>query len=398
VTKQGGRGVAERLAERIGREGPISFSAFMDAALYDPTDGFFATGGGAGRAGRDFVTSPEVGTLFGALVACALDAVWRRLGEPDPFVVIEAGAGRGRLAADVLRSVPACAPALRYVLVERSELLRAAQRELVTLEPPDEALGPFAPGADPDDAPEGIVGAGPIVTSIGELPRVRVDGVVLANELLDNLPVDLVERSADGWDEIRVGTGDGGTWREVPVPAIEELAADADAVAAGTTVPPGRRLPVPVATSEWLRTVAGLVRRGEVIVVDYADTAAGLVARGPSGGRGWLRTYRGHERGGAPLEAPGSQDITCDVPLEHLEHAAARAGLRVESEQSQAAWLGSLGIEELVDEGAAIWRERAHLGDLEAVAGRSRVTEAAALTDPAGLGAHRVFTLTPSEQ
>ena len=74
--------------------------------------------------GRDFVTSPEVGTLFGALVARALDASWHELGAPDPFVVIEAGAGRGRLAADVLRAAPACAPALRYVLVERSAALR----------------------------------------------------------------------------------------------------------------------------------------------------------------------------------------------------------------------------------------------------------------------------------
>src|SRR5262245_33110160 len=116
----------------------------MDAALYDEPDGFFARGGGAGRAGADFVTSPEVGTLFGALVARALDRTWHALGTPDPFVVVEAGAGRGRLAADVLRAAPECAAALRYVLVERSAELRARQRELLTVEPADEALGPFA--------------------------------------------------------------------------------------------------------------------------------------------------------------------------------------------------------------------------------------------------------------
>ena len=102
-----------RIAGRIRREGPISFADFQAMALYDETDGFFAGGGGAGRMGADFVTSPEVGPLFGALVARHLDQVWGRLGAPDPFVVVEVGAGRGRLAADVLRAEPECAPALR---------------------------------------------------------------------------------------------------------------------------------------------------------------------------------------------------------------------------------------------------------------------------------------------
>src|SRR5215470_8223024 len=94
---------AAALAERIHREGPIPFDAFVDAALYGD-GGFFATGHGAGRAGRDFVTSPETGTLFGALVARALDGWWSDLDTPDPFFVVEAGAGRGRLAADILRA------------------------------------------------------------------------------------------------------------------------------------------------------------------------------------------------------------------------------------------------------------------------------------------------------
>src|SRR3954447_13044889 len=114
--------VHERVAERIRREGPIPFDAFVDIALYGES-GFFTRARGAGRAGRDFVTSPEVGPLFGALVARALDGWWLDAGSPDPFLVIEAGAGRGRLAADVLAAAPACAGALRYVLVERSPAL-----------------------------------------------------------------------------------------------------------------------------------------------------------------------------------------------------------------------------------------------------------------------------------
>src|SRR5690242_21647066 len=99
----------------------------MEEALYGD-GGFFASGHGAGRGGRDFMTSPETGPLFGVCVARALDRMWRALDEPDPFLVVEAGAGSGRLAREILRAEPDCKRALRYVLVERSAALRAAQR------------------------------------------------------------------------------------------------------------------------------------------------------------------------------------------------------------------------------------------------------------------------------
>ncbi|MFO7591824.1 MAG: SAM-dependent methyltransferase [Acidimicrobiia bacterium] len=386
--------VERTVVERIHRNGPITFAAFQEAALYDPDGGFFVAGGGAGRAGRDFLTSPEVGSLFGALVARYLDAAWRRLGEPDPFVVIEGGAGCGRLAVDVLRAGLDCAPALRYVLVERSPRLREEQRELLSLEPADEALGPFLASTDPDDPARPLPRTGPIVSSLGELPSVEVDGVVLANELLDNLPVRLVERTEHGWDEIRVGVDDASGAEglaEVLVSADAELAAEADVVADGVECTVGERLPVPTAIVDWLAQVAATMRRGELVLVDYADETEGLVSRGFDR---WMRTYRRHERGGDPLESPGSQDLTCDVPLGYLRSVLARVGFEVESVTTQAQWLVGLGVGELVEEGRALWEERAHLGDLQAIAGRSRVTEAAALTDPAGLGGHQVITAT----
>ncbi len=97
----------------------------MESALYDPEHGFYATGGQAGRRG-DFLTSVEVGPLFGAVLARALDAWWMEAGSPRPFVVVDAGAGGGTLARSVLGAEPSCATALRYVLVERSSPLRAA--------------------------------------------------------------------------------------------------------------------------------------------------------------------------------------------------------------------------------------------------------------------------------
>src|SRR3954454_6667488 len=103
--------------------GAIRFDQYMRIALYGD-HGFYNTGGSAGRRG-DFITSPEVGPLFGAVMARALDAWWREAGSPDTFVVVEAGAGVGTLARAVLAADPTCAPALRYVLVERSDRLRA---------------------------------------------------------------------------------------------------------------------------------------------------------------------------------------------------------------------------------------------------------------------------------
>lgn len=370
------------IAARIRREGPIPFDVFMELALYGD-GGFFTSGRGAGRAGRDFVTSPEVGALFGACVARALDRGWEALDRPDPFLVVEAGAGTGRLARDVLRAAPACAPALRYVLVERSPALRAQQRDRLRLEPADEALGPFGAQRG-DDRPIPEPGTGPVCTSLPDLPAITFDGIVFGNELLDNLPFGIAEWRAGAWHEVRV-TVEGGGFAEVVVPA-PDLSPGIDGDLAE-----GARVPVPSGMRAWLYDCARIVHRGFVVLVDYLDAAAGVARRGRDG---WLRTYRSHERGTDPLHDPGTQDITADIVTEQLAHAAQAAGFAVASVTTQAEWLRDLGIDELTAQGRATWEQGAARGDLAALAGRSRVNEAAALTDPAGLGAHRVVVLS----
>jgi len=377
--------VRSGLAERIHRVGPVPFSVFVDAALYDPVNGFFARGKGAGRGGADFLTSPEVGPLFGACVARVLDGWWRRLGEPDPFVVVEAGAGAGRLCREILRPDPVCAPALRYVMVERSEELRERQRDHLVVEPFEFALGPSAPGGEGEPV-ELVARVGPIVSALDKLPAVPFEGVVFANELLDNLPFDLVERTDEGWAEVRVGVDTAGRFHEVVLPASEELVA----WMAGIEVPVGARLPAQREIETWIDAVAGVVRRGVLVCVDYAADAQKMATRG----RGWLRTYREHGRGVDPLDAPGSQDVTADVLLEPMRRAARQAGLTLVAETTQSEWLAGLGIDALVEKGAAIWRAGAARGDVDAIAGRSRASEAAALTDPVGLGAHTVLVWT----
>ncbi len=340
----------------------------MEAALYGE-GGFFTEGQGARR---DFVTSPEVGSLFGACVARALDAYWHALDDPDPLLVVEVGAGNGRLAREILRAAPACLRTLRYVLVERSERLRAEQRTRLPLDPPDEALGPFARAHD-EEAAVPVTSAGPIFVSLGELPALQAGAaVVLANELLDNLPFGIAEWDGERWLEVRVGFEDD-RFVEVVVPMAEPPTFD---------VPVGTRVAVPSGLRAWFAECDQVLRHGFVVLIDYMSDDPALR----------LRTYRGHTQGIDPLEAPGTYDITADVVVEHV--IAAANGFAVSAHTTQAAWLRENGIDDLADEGARQWREGAHRGDLDALSGRSRVHEAEILTDPAGLGAHRVIVLT----
>lgn len=362
--------VDDRVRAAIARRGPIPFEEVVAAALYDPYGGFYATGGRAGRRG-DFITSPEVGPLFGAVVAGALDAWWREAGEPSVFVVVEAGAGPGALARSVLAARPACASALRYVLVETSAVQRAAHAEHLDVE---DAASAFASLPDPDEG-SGSVPAppGPVVVSLAALPRLSGPCVVLANELLDNLPFGLLQRTEHGWEDVYVGL-EGDDLVEVLVPHPGGVALP--------DAPVGARVPRQEAASRWVQDALALAGRGgRLLVIDYACTSAELARRPWTE---WVRTYRGHERGGAPLESLGRQDITCEVAVDQLAMAP-------DIDCSQQEWLRDHGIDDLVEEGRQKWRERAHLGDLEAVRARSRITEAEALLDPAGLGAFRVL-------
>ncbi|MDP8976280.1 MAG: SAM-dependent methyltransferase [Actinomycetota bacterium] len=332
----------------------------------------------AGRRGH-FVTSPEVGTLFATVMARALDSWWVGLGRPDPFVVVEAGAGVGTLAAGIRRAGPQCRATLRYVLVERSSALRAKQARHLTLDPPSALL---RAGVDEGDGePDPMVGKGPMFTSLAELPGEPFVGAVLANELLDNMAFFLLERARHGWSEVRVGEVKA-ELVEVLVPAAPHLEREADRLA--PHAPPGGRIPLQRRSRLWLREVLAKVARGRVALVDYASATTASLATRPS--EEWLRTYRDHGRGGRPLSAPGEQDVTCEVAVDQL------ATVRPPSaDRSQADFLGAHGLEELVQAARATWWERAGLGDLEALRARSLIGEAEALTDPDGLGAFRVL-------
>ncbi len=338
--------LATELAARIRRDGPLRYAALVESALYDTAHGFYVTGGHAGRRG-DFLTSPEVGPLFGVVLARALASHWDDLGRPDPYTVVEVGAGPGTLARSVL-SAPGGAwrAALRYVTVERSASQRARH--------PD--------GVEARDV----------------LPDAPVVGVVVANELLDNLPFDLVEARHGVWHEVLVDVDPDGA-------LIEFLGAQVDdpRLPDAATVADGARLPLQDAAAAFLRDARAALVAGMVLVFDYAAPTSQLLARPWTD---WVRTYRAHERGGHPLDAPGTQDITCEVAIDQLRQVAEPAEIT-----TQAAFLRAHGLEELVAEGRAAWHAGAGIGDLAALKARSRVREAEALCSADGLGAFTVM-------
>lgn len=232
-------------------------------------------------------------------------------------------------------------------------------------------FGPAIEGEDDDAEARSQPGIGPLFASTGELPAEQFVGVILANELLDNLPFGLLEMTRDGWAEVRVGERDGRLVEEL-VPCEHDGSAAV-----------GARVPVQRAARRWVEDSAAHLRRGRVVAIDYADTTGSMVERP---WQTWLRTYRGHTTGGHPLDRPGGQDITCEVAVDQLPPPNA--------DRSQADFLRAHGLDQLVDGYRKTAADRS-AGDsatfLRALEGRSRVSEAAALVDPTGLGAFRVL-------
>ncbi|HEX9642716.1 MAG TPA: SAM-dependent methyltransferase [Acidimicrobiia bacterium] len=358
--------LAHRLRQHIVTSGPLPFEQFMAACLYDAEGGFFTAGPLRSEEAGDFLTSPEVSRWFGRIIARHVAAERERLGWPEGFAVAEVGAGSGSLL----------------------EGLRAALGD----DAPDLWAADVSPAARERLA--AIVGSDRVVAGLEELPD-EIVGVVIANELIDNLPASLAVRTSSGWEERWVGQGEAGDLALVAAPARPEVAAWADAYAPGT--PNGGLVEVQLAAARWLTAALERLAAGTLLVVDYGGTAEELAPRRT---RGTLRTYRAHHLGPDPLLAPGATDVTVDVNFTAMAAVAeaavagAAAGAGVELLR-QDDYLARWGLRDVV---AELRRRELELakGDqaMARLAVRAERTDAETLLHPRGLGDFRVLVAT----
>lgn len=364
TTEAGGEPELEHLlTERIAACGPMPFAEFMAQALYHPTYGYYAAPGARiGRAG-DYVTSPEVHPVFGALVARQIAQFWELLGRPPRSRIVEAGAGNGTLARDVAQALGRAAPQLRaeYVIVEPHQAAAARQREL---------LGPAL-------ATGGVSFCW--VRVLAELPPAAAT-VVLSNELLDAFPVHRVAVRNGRLRELKVDHAEGrGFFEREGDPSTPEL--EAYFTRLGLLPGEGCVAEVNLQAPRWIAEVGRIVEEGFVLTFDYGAPAAELYA--PWRRDGTLLCFHRQVAGQDPYVRVGRQDMTAHVDFTTVVAAGRTVGLEPLGFARQAEVLAALGI----GEGLAVPGE----GPLALERYAERRQAALELLDVAGLGRIRAL-------
>lgn len=308
--------IADRLRERIAEGGPISVAAFMTQALFDPSEGFYATKDPIG-AGADFITAPEISQMFGELIGLWMAQSWLDMGKPDPVQLVELGPGRGTMMADALRAcraVPGLLQAAQVTLIEASAALKAVQAQ---------TLGPSGAQIRWVDRIEAVP-PGP--------------AIIIGNEFLDCLPLRQAIRRGDTWHERLVGLdaedpsqfvfvlGPPLGVDEALIPARLRDAPDDSLV----ELRPGDRQVVEALADRFAK------HPGRALLIDYGP------AQSETGDT--LQALRAHTKV-PPLEQPGTADLTARVDFESLLEAAGDRGLITYGPVQQGEFLLGLGME-----------------------------------------------------
>jgi SAM-dependent MidA family methyltransferase len=328
------------IVQRISESGcdRITFAEFMELALYHPQHGYYGAARPKIGSRGDFFTASHLGADFGELLAEQVRQFWQALDCPQPFTLVEMGAGQGLLAADLLgdlqRQCNGFLEQLDYVIVERSPIHIAEQQQQL----------------------QRLVDAGAKIRWCGldELPADSVTGCFFSNELVDALPVHQVVVQAGQLQEVfvttedRTGTNEPGDrgFVEVIAPLSTPLLADyfqqigIDLLSGN--YPDGYRTEVNLAALDWMETVAARLHRGYVLTIDYGYPSDRYYH--PARSQGTLQCYYRHTHHGNPYVHLGEQDMTAHVDFTALQHQGERSGLQTVELTKQAAFLMRLGL------------------------------------------------------
>jgi SAM-dependent MidA family methyltransferase len=302
MTDRSDNSLAALLRKQILASGPIPFVEFMQQALYHPAHGYYMTP--RQRIGKlgDFFTSSSVHALFGQLVARQLRQMWELLGQ-GAFSIVEQGAGEGHFALDILSALQTETPEfyrqLDYVLLEVSPDNRRRQQEVLQAHTERVRWSELE--------------------QLGEL-----QGCFLSNELIDAFPVRLLEKQQGELKEVFVGLDPQGAFCEL-MQAPQDAAVADHLDWLGVQPFEGNRFEVNLAAIAWMRQVAGMLKRGFVLTIDYGYPAEELYA--PFRRDGTLMCYRQHRADEDPLQDIGAKDITAHVDFTALQQAGAESGL-----------------------------------------------------------------------
>lgn len=305
----------------------ITFAQYMDWVLYDRQEGYYSRRAKLGAAG-DFFTSAHLGPDFGQLLGVQVQEMWQLLGQPDPFTVLEMGAGDGTLAADLLawlhQEDPPLWQTLHYGIVERSPTLIQQQQA---------KLAPWAEvtrWCDWDDLESG-----------------SLVGCCLSNELVDAFAVHRVQvqrgtllEAYVAWDPMILNLRE--VWGPLSTPAIADYFADLGLDLTQPPYPDGYITEVNLQARHWLATLADRLDCGYVITIDYGYRSDRYYQ--PSRHQGTLQAYQRHQHHSDPYAQPGHQDLTAHVNFSALEQWGQGYGLQTLGCVPQALFLMALGL------------------------------------------------------
>jgi len=327
--------------------GWLDFADYLDLVLYAPGLGYYSAGAARFGAAGDFVTAPELGSAF---AGCVARVVHRLQATLPATTILEFGAGSGALAADLLVALRGSPPD-RYLILEVSADLRVRQRQLLA-----------------ERVPQLL----PRVAWLEALPEAPVDGLIIANEVVDAIPFSRFCLAGGDVMALGVGAGDGAdalAWH--PRPAGPALRAELAAAGVGAGYPDGYLGEVRPRAVPWVAGLAQCLGEGLALLVDYGGT--GREVYHPDRGGGTLLCHYRHRAHPDPFLWPGLQDITAWVDFSRLAAAATQAGLEVAAYGTQAHFLLANGILEEQPDAEHLVRAR-------------RAREVGELLLPGGLG------------